>query len=193
MRHMWRGAVVVMVVVAVSTGASAEKPSCPDTSKVQSGTDHCASENVMKNFPTVAFCESPDERYRKVCPKEWVESGWESSKQGNIDPWQSEIDAILLVLAARANPSPERDEAVNNSPAAKGHSRDSDETLHKVVCIRSRSITNWIEPRLRGWRAASAGKWAVETIREADARLRAANALEAHCKYKPSDAGTEKK
>lgn len=191
MRRAWVGIVVLGVVVA--TRANAEQPKCPDTSKVKSGTDFCASENVSANFPSVAFCESPDDRYRKVCPKEWVESMWALSKQGNIDPWQNEIDNVQLVLDARRDPTPEREEAVNNNPAARARSRDTDAALHRTICFRSRDIVVWIEPRLRGWKSASGGKWAVETIKEADGRLKAANALEAtHCKFKePADAGAD--
>lgn len=166
----------------VAVGASAEEPKCPDTSKVRSGTDFCASENVMKNFPTIAFCESPDERQRKVCPVEWIESMWALQKQGSIDPYQREVEAMVLALEER--------KAAQENPDGGVRRGESEESLRKRLCIRGHQISAELIPRLKSWRHSSAGKYAVATIAEADRTLKDALALEPYCKP-PADAGAE--
>jgi hypothetical protein len=180
---MRRLLVTSAVVVLTAATASADAPKCPDTSKVRSGTEFCAPENSETNFPSapIAYCPSARERREKVCPKESIEAYWELEKQGSIDGYRAEVDAILLVLESRRAPSPERDEAVNGNPSARARSRDDEATLHQVLCIRGHQILANLEPRYASWRRMSAGKWALDSLKEADATVKFARDLEKYC------------
>ncbi len=162
--------------------AAADTPKCPDATKVRSGTEFCAPENQLANFPSVAYCTSGDDRYRSVCPTEWIDVMWLGHKQSTLSGYQSEVDEALAEVNGRKTRSQRTDNPDGDAAAPGRFARDSDSRLREILCMRGRQIASDLTMRLQEWRMYSAKKYALASIAEADGVLKAANRLEVFCK-----------